>query len=264
MAIALCYHHVSHQPGTNTSTPELFRAQLLRLRELGYRFLSYDEFVRSAAQGFTGEARSVLVTTDDGNADNWHWAYPILRELGIPATYFIITGEVEDGAPRPTSDTPGSAAPARGQRLRWSELAEMKASGLISVQSHTASHRNVTSMLRKPDALTPFVAGDLKASVDAIRDHLGEAPTGLAWPWGINSRRMRELAVQAGFAHQFSVVPGSNGPATSHRFLYRYCCDGLPVAALTRMMGVLSTPGLGGLYGLARLAYERTRSSLRA
>jgi peptidoglycan/xylan/chitin deacetylase (PgdA/CDA1 family) len=39
----------------------------------------------------------VVVTFDDGYADNWMNAAPILRELAIPATFFVTSGMVDTG-----------------------------------------------------------------------------------------------------------------------------------------------------------------------
>ncbi|WP_348060257.1 polysaccharide deacetylase family protein [Dokdonella sp.] len=43
--------------------------------------------------------RSVVITFDDGYDDNFHIAFPILRELGVPATFFVSTGYIDSGAP---------------------------------------------------------------------------------------------------------------------------------------------------------------------
>ncbi len=260
MGVVLCYHLIRNEPDPHATSPARFREHLLALRGAGYRFIGHDEFAAQAARGGGGDRRTVHVTTDDGNADNWYWAFPILRELAIPATYFVITDEVVDGEPRARSDDGGAGEPAIGERLRWSELAAMQASGLISVQSHTARHRRLQGGAGAAGVDLKELSEDLARSRQAIAQRLGQAPVSLAWPWGANNAAMRNLAKQAGFGLQFSVVPGRNGRGTSRQFLYRYCADGIAVDDLLKMVGLLSAPFVGRSYSFARLVYNRLRN----
>ena len=59
-----------------------------------YRVLSKEEFVVCVRNGSVFPERCVLITFDDGNADLYRCAYPVLKEHGIPAVVFLPTAFV--------------------------------------------------------------------------------------------------------------------------------------------------------------------------
>ena len=68
----------------------LFRRQMIDLQRF-YRFVPLLDALDQAGQGRDGEDLACL-TFDDGYRDNYTVAHPILRELGIPATIFLVAG----------------------------------------------------------------------------------------------------------------------------------------------------------------------------
>ena len=63
------------------------------MRFLGIHFnvISLDEFASRIEENSPFPARSCLVTFDDGWKDNFHNAYPLLEEIGIPSVIFLTT-----------------------------------------------------------------------------------------------------------------------------------------------------------------------------
>lgn len=85
--VVLAYHRVTRKtfdPHQVAVTPENFRAQMRHLRQ-SVPLVRFEEDW-SALRG-----PAVAVTFDDGYADNFHAALPILDELRIPATFFVST-----------------------------------------------------------------------------------------------------------------------------------------------------------------------------
>jgi peptidoglycan/xylan/chitin deacetylase (PgdA/CDA1 family) len=61
-----------------------------------FRVLQLGEAIERLAAG-TLPPRSAAITFDDGYADNYTVAMPILRKLGLPATFFVTTGYTDGG-----------------------------------------------------------------------------------------------------------------------------------------------------------------------
>src|SRR5262249_29709356 len=58
--------------------------------------------------------RALVITFDDGYADNYRLGLPVLRALGLPATVYVATGAVDGGAPFWVAAAPALAPPAPG------------------------------------------------------------------------------------------------------------------------------------------------------
>ncbi|MBU6247641.1 MAG: polysaccharide deacetylase family protein, partial [Xanthomonadaceae bacterium] len=103
----LAYHRVLTVPDPDrfefdleviSASAERFREQMQLLRRK-FHPLSLGEVVRRIEAGQPMPRNAVAVTFDDGYDDNYRIAFPILRELGVPATFFVSTGHVDDGLP---------------------------------------------------------------------------------------------------------------------------------------------------------------------
>jgi len=81
-----------------SASAEEFRGQMLLLKRR-FRPIALRDVVAALDSGKRLPANSVVLTFDDGYDDNYRVAYPILRELGIPATFFVSTGHVQSGKP---------------------------------------------------------------------------------------------------------------------------------------------------------------------
>ncbi|UCG08959.1 MAG: polysaccharide deacetylase family protein [Desulfobacterales bacterium] len=75
----------------------LFVEQLSYIRKY-YNITSLQGLVESLQKGEIQE-RSVVITFDDGFADNYHFVYPILENFRIPATIFLTTEAIDNRKP---------------------------------------------------------------------------------------------------------------------------------------------------------------------
>lgn len=74
-----------------------FREMLTELKRAGQP-LSMDQVVALHSAGEPYPARSFAITFDDGFANNYTVAAPVLAELALPATFYITSGFVEHNA----------------------------------------------------------------------------------------------------------------------------------------------------------------------
>jgi peptidoglycan/xylan/chitin deacetylase (PgdA/CDA1 family) len=58
--------------------------------------ISLDEAIKHIRSGNTLPRRSVVVTFDDGYADNYEVAMPVLNQAGLPATFYVTVDCVEN------------------------------------------------------------------------------------------------------------------------------------------------------------------------
>jgi peptidoglycan/xylan/chitin deacetylase (PgdA/CDA1 family) len=97
-ALILLYHRVASlplDPFALCVSPEHFSGHMEVLTRLGVATPLRE--VGASAPPRDHSVPSVVITFDDGYADNIECAMPILERFGIPATFFVVTGGVDTG-----------------------------------------------------------------------------------------------------------------------------------------------------------------------
>jgi peptidoglycan/xylan/chitin deacetylase (PgdA/CDA1 family)/GT2 family glycosyltransferase len=149
-----------------------FARQLHLLRALRYRPIGFAELARALQAGEAPPPRSVVITIDDGYADNLEIARPLLRRRRFPATVFLVSGGIGG-----VNDWTSEGAVAGRRLLTEAEIEEMRGDG-IEIGAHTRTHPSLTA--------TP--AGDLDAEVGGSREDLeallGDPVPTFAYPFG--------------------------------------------------------------------------------
>lgn len=151
-------------------TQETLRGQLQWLADEGYTTVLPSQIV----SGEELPEKAVLLSFDDGYADNYELAFPLLREFGCKAVVSVVTSYIEEGDPA---------------FLTWEMCREMVDSGLVEIGSHTHSlhalqgirHREGETQAEYEARVFP----DIQRSIDLIEERLGRTPDFLAYPHGI-------------------------------------------------------------------------------
>jgi len=85
----------------------------------------------------------LIITFDDGYADNYEVAAPLLEEYGFTGWFFVSSGRVGD---RDVSRPDGKAAPDDGPFMTFDEMKDLRARGHV-VGCHTHSHSRLADAL---------------------------------------------------------------------------------------------------------------------
>ena len=124
----LLYHRlgsVSHDEMTVT-TPVL-ETQLKAIQDNGYKVIPLSMLMAALGDSAVPlPERSVVLTSDDGHRSVYTDLFPLIKKLKVPLTLFIYPSAISNA----------------DYAMTWAQLQEMKASGLVDIQSHTYWHPN--------------------------------------------------------------------------------------------------------------------------
>ncbi len=201
---ALMYHKIgAPPPGSQlkklwVTTPE-FRLQMQYLKSHGYTTIDFAQ-MRAIELGQSPKPEHpVLVTFDDGYANNYTEAYPILKELGLKGCIFLVYETIDSH-----NSWHNPASESWISMLTWAQAREMQDSGVIEMGSHTMRHRNL------PTIPLEEARWELTESKRRLEDKLGKEMIGFAYPYGAGAYapEVRRAARQAGYRYDFGIKQG--------------------------------------------------------
>ena len=205
----LMYHKV--WPGCNdglTTSPENLHSQWQYLQKQGYRAISLADYLNIQESG-NGHypPKTILITFDDGYANNLTYAYPMLRQFGWCATFFIIADTLD-----------GTHSPAKEEAEKKMSLQELKELDQSTVQlgMHGYHHENFDKM----------TIGEIKTVIALSIEKFEQAglcvPETIAYPYGARPKDkmisdelkawMKDIGIKAAFriGNQVSKIPSQD------------------------------------------------------
>ena len=172
----LIYHQVGSGRTHEMNVPAPTFQKQIEWLAANREIVSLPDAVRR--RGERAADRLAVITFDDGYADVFHNAFPILQRRRLPFTLYLTTGPLES-----PSDFP--AWP--GHPLSWDEIRPMVDSGLMTVGAHTHTHPD----LRTVDTTT--IVDEIERSNEVLRRRLGQSPRHFTYPKGWWSPRADPL-----------------------------------------------------------------------
>jgi peptidoglycan/xylan/chitin deacetylase (PgdA/CDA1 family) len=165
------YHSIDDSGSPISVSPDAFRAHVRWLAASEVKVVPLARIVEH-----DDSADAVAITFDDG-FQNFHvHAAPLLRELRMPATVFVVADHV--GRDNAWKDAPASGPNVpRLALMSWDAVGQAREVG-VEIGAHTRRHRDLATV-RGAD-LEDEVAG----CVERIAAEIGERPTSFAYPYG--------------------------------------------------------------------------------
>jgi hypothetical protein len=169
-----------------TVRTSVFEAQLEALNRQGYTVIPLRVLVaHRLGAGPAPPRRAVVLTVDDGHRSVYTGMLPVLRRHRVPVTLFVYPSAVSNAT----------------YALTWEQLRELRATGLVDVQSHTYWHPNFLVEKRRlsAPAYEQLVEDQLRRSRSVLEERLGATVDLLSWPFGIHDDDLKQRAIRAGY-----------------------------------------------------------------
>ncbi|MCH4827378.1 MAG: polysaccharide deacetylase family protein [Planococcus sp. (in: firmicutes)] len=224
-------------PGRNDSIsvdPVRFKEQMLSLKSAGYTSITKEELLAHLETNAPLPDKSVLITFDDGYISNYTIPFPILKELNMKASIYVIASRI--------FETNGGTA-GEYEKFSWQQARAM--TGTMSIQSHTwDSHSKqpdfqqqdrglITSRLFTDNKLETQQESedrtftDLYTAKNTIEKNVGTEVVAISYPYGEYTADTIRLAKKTGYKMAFTIHTGTNTQNSSPFELKRITADGM-------------------------------------
>jgi peptidoglycan/xylan/chitin deacetylase (PgdA/CDA1 family) len=201
----LCYHRFGPGTGKMTVSAANFAAQLDWLARNNFRVIRLSQLIGYLEGREALPKRSVVITIDDGYETVHRYAFPLLKKHGFPATVFMYTDFV--GA---------------RDALSWAQLEELAASGLVDVQPHSKTHRNLIERTagETDDRYKQALETEIRAPRELLERRLSTQIHHYAFPYGDANEAVLDALTRNQYQLAVTVNPGGN-PFFAHPLLLR-------------------------------------------
>lgn len=191
----LLYHSIlkEYTPDSNALlhiSEENFIQHMQTLKNAGYNTVTLDEYYAYATEGAELPSNPIVICFDDGYLNNYENAYPVLKQMGMKATIFVI-------ASRMGCDT------VEYPHFTWEQAVEMENSGIIDIESHSLTHPSF-SELNYAETVK-----EMRLSKYLVEKNLNKECKYMAYPYGFTNVASASVGKAAGY--KMLCIVGNSG-----------------------------------------------------
>jgi peptidoglycan/xylan/chitin deacetylase (PgdA/CDA1 family) len=223
--LILAYHRVLPDAGLDplriVVTLKTFIKQLDNLA-MKYPVISLNDAPGQYSRHKGNAKIQIALTFDDGYWDNYEIVFPILKKMGLPASFFLTTDYV-DGKARFADKRLIDGRTGREHNhindrfISWQEARAMSNAGM-AIGSHGTSHHSLADM--------PFQEAreEIKRSKEIIEGNIKRACSHFAFPFGSAkdyNEQLVDLVAKAGYRSCLLNIHGYNHFENDNFYLKR-------------------------------------------
>jgi len=196
MVPILLYHSISEGVPSKfrkwAVPPQIFATQMAFLYELKYQPITVTQFARAMAGGNERlPDRPVVLTFDDGFADFYTQALPVLKQYGFTATLYIATGLIGN-------TNHWLYDQSQIPFMTWDQIVEVSADG-IECGAHSHSHPQLDTLS------SDSARQEIFHSKMVLEHHLERQILTFSYPHGYFNSTIRRLVQVAGYTSACAV-----------------------------------------------------------
>ena len=232
----LSYHSVSGDAAPAYKSfaiaPAAFAAHMAYLRDHGFTPITVSQLAESM-MGHVSRLpdRPVVLTFDDGLADFYAGAFPILKSQDFVATLYITTAFIGG-----TSQWLRREGEGDRPMLTWDQVVEIDANG-IECGAHSHTHPQLDTLSSR------LARGEITHCKDVLEAHLGHAVSTFAYPHGYHGAAIRQMVQQAGYSSACAVKEAMSSTGDDRFALARMTVKATTdVEALSRLLAGQGVP----------------------
>ena len=200
MFVTLLYHAINRKDTTKAAIPEdMFEAQLSVLCKEGYSVISLTQAINNIESKQKASQPAVLLTFDDGFADNVLTALPRLRAFDMSATLFMVSALIGQKYPW------NPQANDNIRHLTWNELQLWLEAG-CDIGGHTHNHLHMTHLSADE------MLDEVLCNKQILEEKLHLRLRAFSYPYGEHNKLARDV-VSKHYDLAFSVHRGDWNPA---------------------------------------------------
>lgn len=198
----LMYHSILKDPsaaGKYVVSPQTLEADLKYLKEKGYTTVLSSDLVAYVDEGKPLPEKPVIITFDDGHANNLLYALPIFEKLDMCGVICIV-GKYSESASLSEDHHPSYAY------LSWDEINILKTSGRFEIANHSydmhkSAARKGTKIQAGEDCYVynEKLKTDLEKTQKLLLENCNTTPIAFSYPFGAVCSQSLPVVRDVGF-----------------------------------------------------------------